>query len=68
LGAALGLINGVLISKLRIPAFIVTLAGLSAFKGIALTVGGGTPIFLSHQTSVEFSMAKYLESRYRSST
>jgi ribose transport system permease protein len=45
LGGFLGLVNGILVSYLKIPAFIVTLAGLSAFKGIALTVGGGTPIF-----------------------
>lgn len=45
LGGLLGLTNGMLVSYLKIPAFIVTLAGLSAFKGIALTVGGGTPIF-----------------------
>ncbi|MGO4392822.1 ABC transporter permease [Variovorax sp. M-6] len=45
LGGVLGLINGVLVAYVRIPAFIVTLAGLSAFKGIALTVGGGSPVF-----------------------
>ncbi|WP_198085992.1 ABC transporter permease [Variovorax sp. E3] len=45
LGGVLGLVNGVLVAYVRIPAFIVTLAGLSAFKGIALTVGGGTPVF-----------------------
>ncbi|MEJ8845590.1 ABC transporter permease [Variovorax rhizosphaerae] len=45
LGGLLGLVNGVLVAYVRIPAFIVTLAGLSAFKGIALTVGGGTPVF-----------------------
>lgn len=45
LGALLGAVNGVLVAYVRIPAFIVTLAGLSAFKGIALTVGGGTPVF-----------------------
>ncbi len=45
LGGLLGLVNGVLVAYVRIPAFIVTLAGLSTFKGIALTVGGGTPVF-----------------------
>lgn len=45
LGGVLGLVNGVLVAYVRIPAFIVTLAGLSAFKGIALTVGGGSPVF-----------------------
>ncbi|MEJ8858546.1 ABC transporter permease [Variovorax robiniae] len=45
LGGLLGVVNGLLVAYVRIPAFIVTLAGLSAFKGIALTVGGGTPVF-----------------------
>lgn len=45
IGGVLGLVNGVLVAYVRIPAFIVTLAGLSAFKGIALTVGGGSPVF-----------------------
>ncbi|RIJ79062.1 ABC transporter permease [Nakamurella silvestris] len=44
IGGALGAVNGFLVAYLRIPAFIVTLAGLSALKGIALTIGGGTPI------------------------
>lgn len=45
LGALFGAINGFLVAYVRIPAFIVTLAGLSAYKGFALTVGPGTPIF-----------------------
>lgn len=42
-GALLGALNGFLVAKLRIPSFIVTLAGLSSFKGLALMLG--TPIF-----------------------
>jgi ribose transport system permease protein len=45
LGAVFGAVNGLLVAYVRIPAFIVTLAGLSAYKGLALTVGGGTPVF-----------------------
>lgn len=44
-GALLGAINGFFVAYLKIPAFIVTLAALSGFKGLALTIGGGTPIF-----------------------
>jgi ribose transport system permease protein len=44
-GAGLGAFNGFLVAYLRIPAFIVTLATLSGFKGIALTIGPGSPIF-----------------------
>lgn len=45
IGCALGLLNGVLVAYVGIPAFIVTLAGLSGFKGLALTLNGGTPAF-----------------------
>lgn len=45
IGCALGMVNGVLVAYVGIPAFIVTLAGLSAFKGLALTLNGGTPAF-----------------------
>jgi ribose transport system permease protein len=38
IGCALGMVNGVLVAYVGIPAFIVTLAGLSAFKGLALTL------------------------------
>ncbi|MFN8082113.1 MAG: ABC transporter permease [Kineosporiaceae bacterium] len=44
LGGALGALNGFLVAYIRIPSFIVTLAGLSAFKGLALTVGPGAAI------------------------
>jgi ribose transport system permease protein len=43
-GALLGAVNGFFVAYVRIPSFIVTLAALSAFTGLALTVGGGTPI------------------------
>lgn len=45
IGCGLGMVNGVLVAYVGIPAFIVTLAGLSAFKGLALTLNGGTPAF-----------------------
>ena len=43
-GIALGLIQGFLIGKLGIPAFIVTLGGLGAFRGATLVWSGGQPI------------------------
>lgn len=55
IGCALGIVNGVLVAHVGIPAFIVTLAGLSAFKGLALTLNGGTPAFsLSEQLGQVF--------------
>ena len=43
-GAAMGLINGAIITKLRVNAFLATLATALAFTGIALAVSGGFEI------------------------
>ena len=44
LGAAIGGAQGYFIAYYRIPAFIVTLAGMLVFKGLALTVLGGASV------------------------
>jgi ribose/xylose/arabinose/galactoside ABC-type transport system permease subunit len=43
-GGLAGLVNGVLIAKARVPAFIATLGMLVAARGVALTLSGGLPI------------------------
>jgi ribose transport system permease protein len=45
LGAFLGAINGFLTAYMRIPAFITTLAALSAFRGMAFMFNKGSPVF-----------------------
>jgi ribose transport system permease protein len=42
LGAGIGLVNGLLITKLRVQAFVVTLCGLFIYRGTARWVGGDT--------------------------
>ena len=44
-GAGFGLINGALISLLRLPPFIVTLGSLTAVRGIGRLLGHDTTIF-----------------------
>jgi putative multiple sugar transport system permease protein len=44
LGAAIGGLQGFFIAYHKIPAFIVTLAGMLIFKGLALTVLGGASV------------------------
>lgn len=44
IGSVIGLINGVLVSKGRIQAFIVTLATMTIFRGITYVFTNGTPI------------------------
>src|SRR5919112_1029012 len=43
-GAGAGLIHGFAIAKLRVPAFVVTLGGLAAWRGAAQVMSQGQPI------------------------
>jgi ribose/xylose/arabinose/galactoside ABC-type transport system permease subunit len=43
-GALAGLVNGFLIAKAKLPAFITTLGMLIAARGLALTLSGGLPV------------------------
>jgi ribose transport system permease protein len=43
-GAACGLVNGLVIARWRLPAFIATLATMSAARGVARYLSGGTAI------------------------
>jgi ribose transport system permease protein len=45
LGVVLGFINGFLSTYGKIPAFIVTLATMSIYRGLAFLITKGTPIF-----------------------
>lgn len=42
LGSFAGFINGIIIAKVRIPPFIVTLGSMSIWRGLALQLTGGT--------------------------
>jgi ribose/xylose/arabinose/galactoside ABC-type transport system permease subunit len=44
IGLAGGLIQGVAITRLKVPPFVVTLGGMSAFRGAALLFAEGGPI------------------------
>ena len=43
-GTAAGWLQGVAITRLGVPPFVVTLGGMSAFRGAALLLAGGGPI------------------------
>ncbi|WP_433496722.1 ABC transporter permease [Sphaerimonospora sp. CA-214678] len=45
-GAASGVLWGLLVSLLRVPPFILTLGGLAVFASVALTLANSTPIAL----------------------
>jgi ribose transport system permease protein len=44
LGAGMGLVNGLIIAKARIPPFVVTLGMMTVARGLSLTFTGGKPI------------------------
>lgn len=52
-GALIGLINGVLIAKVKIPPFIQTLGMMYVCKGLALVVSGTRPIYLDESWFLE---------------
>jgi ribose transport system permease protein len=46
-GALAGFVNGVVISKMKIPPFIATLGMLNVAKGLALVISGLKPIYFN---------------------
>ena len=44
IGAAIGLVNGILVSKGKVQAFIVTLATMTIFRGVTYVYTNGNPI------------------------
>ena len=51
-GLVCGILNGLLITQLRISAFIVTLGTLEAYRGLALVISKGLPV---HGMQEDFS-------------
>jgi ribose transport system permease protein len=43
-GTVCGLANGIMVTKLRIPPFVVTLGTLGIFRGLALIISNGLPV------------------------
>lgn len=43
-GSGLGLVNGLVVAKLRVPAFVATLGTLFAFRGVAFLITDGAPV------------------------
>jgi ribose transport system permease protein len=53
LGACVGAVNGVMVTKLRIPSFLVTLGMLSVLRGLALSFTGSMPVPIVDKTYVK---------------
>jgi D-xylose transport system permease protein len=57
LGVGIGLFNGYWVAYLRVPSFIVSLAGFLAFRGILLGITKGTTVPLESQGLVMIGQA-----------
>ena len=58
LGAALGCVNGLLITRLRLLPFVATLAMMSIAQGITLFASEGKIMFLNHPVTVFIGSGK----------
>jgi ribose transport system permease protein len=59
-GALLGLVNGLLVTRLRVPSFMVTLGIWSVSMGIAMLLSGGSPPLIHDQTIRSFGLGQTL--------
>ena len=52
IGAACGLVSGLLVAYLRLPAFVMTLAMMTIARGLSLIISKGQPIIVEAETSL----------------
>lgn len=45
IGAAIGMLNGLLISRVGLQPFVATLGTMAMFRGLAYTISGGQPVY-----------------------
>ncbi|MGA0560942.1 ABC transporter permease [Ancylobacter sp. VNQ12] len=60
-GAAVGIVNGLCVARLKVSGFVVTLGTMSATAGVALMITSGIPVYGMPQSFVkEFGRAQFL--------
>jgi ribose transport system permease protein len=59
-GLALGILNGLLLTRLRVPSFMATLGIWSVALGLAMLVSGGQPPLIQDQALRAFGLGKTL--------
>lgn len=59
-GALAGLVNGLLVTKLRMPSFIATLAMMSVLSGLTLQLSQGNPVSIEDDTFLAIGQASPL--------
>ena len=59
-GACFGLLNGLVVTRFRVPSFMVTLGVWSVSMGIAMLLSGGQPPLIRDQTLRAFGLGETL--------
>lgn len=59
-GAGAGLVNGILVTKTKMPSFIATLATMLIFSGLALQLSKGNPVGVSSEAFLALGQGKTL--------
>ena len=58
IGMAIGAFNALLVNKLKLEAFIATLATMSVFRGMAYIICGGKAVFLTDKSFLKFGAGR----------
>lgn len=59
-GLGIGFLNALLINKLKLEAFIATLATMSIFRGLAYIICGGKAVFITNGAYLKFGAGRVL--------
>ena len=59
-GLGIGMLNALLINKLKLEAFIATLATMSVFRGLAYIICGGKAVFITNGNYLKFGAGRFL--------
>lgn len=58
IGMVIGAFNALLVNKLKLEAFIATLATMSVFRGMAYIICGGKAVFLTDKSFLKFGAGR----------
>ncbi|MDR1930883.1 MAG: ABC transporter permease [Treponema sp.] len=60
LGLCVGFLNSLLVNRLKLEAFIATLATMSIFRGLAFIICGGKAVFVSDKFFLKMGSGRFL--------
>ncbi|MCL2127472.1 MAG: ABC transporter permease [Treponema sp.] len=60
IGLCIGFINSLLVNRLKLEAFIATLATMSIFRGLAFIICGGKAVFVTNMAFLKMGSGRFL--------